>query len=109
RDRCAFQRAERSNHLLREGGLERYAVTPQEIHAIEPALHGEFYGGFYTPSDATGDIHKFTRGLAEACIRHGAKFHFNQTVTDIAEEGQGYLIKLSDTHANVPAAALRAD
>ena len=25
------------------------------------------YGGFFTPSDSTGDIHKFTRGLAAAC------------------------------------------
>ena len=44
------------------GGLERRSVTPDEIRALEPALHGRYYGGFYTPSDTTGDIHKFTTG-----------------------------------------------
>ena len=40
-------------------------MTPDEIRRIEPALKGTYYGGFFTPSDATGDIHKFTRGLAD--------------------------------------------
>lgn len=62
RDRASFEKATGVNALLREGGLERYAVTPEEIRAIEPTLAGTYHGGFFTPSDATGDIHKFTRG-----------------------------------------------
>jgi len=62
--------------LLAKGGLERRAVTPSEIRSIEPALHGMVYGGFFTPSDFTGDIHKFTHGLALACIRHGVTMRF---------------------------------
>jgi D-amino-acid dehydrogenase len=54
--------------------LDRRAITSDEIRQIEPALQGKYYGGFYTPSDSTGDIHKFTRGLADACMRRGAKF-----------------------------------
>src|SRR5204862_155886 len=73
RDRPSFARATDVNALLREGGLDRHAVTPQEIKTIEPALKGEFYGGFFTPGDATGDIHKFTRGLAAACARRGVR------------------------------------
>ena len=72
RDRSSFEHAKDANVLLQEGGLERHAVTAEEIKAIEPTLHGDFYGGFYTPSDATGDIHKFTQGLAAACVRRGA-------------------------------------
>ena len=34
--------------------------------AIEPAIRGKFIGGFFTESDFTGDIHKFTTGLAQA-------------------------------------------
>ncbi len=40
------------------------------------------YGGYFTPSDATGDIHKFTRGLAEACARRGVVFRYDTAVTD---------------------------
>lgn len=75
--------AMRVNSLLRSGGLDRRAVTPTEIHAIEPALQGDFYGGFYTESDSTGDIHKFTRGLSAACERHGVAFYYDTTVQSI--------------------------
>ncbi len=74
RDRAGFDHAAGVNRLLAEGGLERRAVTPQEIGALEPALTGRFFGGFYTPSDTTGDIHTFTTGLAKACLRRGATF-----------------------------------
>ena len=71
-----FEAAERVSALLSRGGLERRAVTPSEIRSIEPALRGTYYGGFYTPSDFTGDIHKFTNGLAAACARHGVSMRF---------------------------------
>ncbi len=65
-----FETAARISALLAKGGLERRAVTPAEIKSIEPALSGKYYGGFYTQTDFTGDIHKFTNGLAKACERH---------------------------------------
>lgn len=71
-DKTSFQQAGLVNKLLQQGGLERYPVTPEEIRSIEPTLHGDFHGGFFTPSDCTGDIHKFTTGLAAACVRRGA-------------------------------------
>ena len=67
--------------LLRKGGLERRAVTPDEIRELEPALHGTFYGGFYTPSDFTGDVHKFTIGLAKACARRGVTMRMGTEIT----------------------------
>jgi D-amino-acid dehydrogenase len=74
RDRDGFERGMRVNALLAEGGLDRRPVTPEEIRAIEPALAGRYHGGFFTPSDSTGDIHKFVRGLAHACERRGVRF-----------------------------------
>ncbi len=71
-----FEAAVKVSALLAKGGLERRAVTPSEIRAIEPALRGTYYGGCYTPSDFTGDIHKFTHGLARACERRGATLRF---------------------------------
>jgi len=71
RDKKGFDHAGRVSKLLAAGGLERRAVTPEEMRAIEPTLQGQFYGGYFTDSDSTGDIHKFTSGLAQACERLG--------------------------------------
>lgn len=81
-----FDAAAKVTALLARGGLERRAVTPEEIRAIEPALRGRYHGGFYTPSDFTGDIHKFTHGLAKACERRGVVMRF---ATEIVETQAG--------------------
>jgi D-amino-acid dehydrogenase len=83
RDCASFNAAAKTNALLKEGGLDRRAVTPEEIRAIEPTLHGDYFGGFFTPSDSTGDIHKFTRGLADACVRRGATFLNDAAISSV--------------------------
>jgi D-amino-acid dehydrogenase len=95
-DRAAFEAAGTVNKLLQEGGLERRAVSPEEIRSIEPTLQSECYGGFFTPSDATGDIHKFTRGLTEACIRRGAHFIQDADVDQIRHSSQGLSIDFTE-------------
>lgn len=86
RDKAGFERAADVSRLLAQGGLQRRAVTPQEMRAIEPALQGDFYGGYYTDSDSTGDIHKFTSGLADACVRLGVACRYGEEVTALARE-----------------------
>ncbi|MEW9612682.1 D-amino acid dehydrogenase [Shinella sp. S4-D37] len=86
-DKASFDHAAKVNALLTEGGLDRRAVTAEEVKSIEPTLHGAFHGGFYTPSDSTGDIHKFTSGLARACERRGARFLFDARVTQVGRSG----------------------
>jgi D-amino-acid dehydrogenase len=94
RDKASFDKASRVNELLNAGGLERRPVTPEEIRQIEPTLKGSYYGGFFTPSDSTGDIHKFTRGLADACARRGVRFVYDAEVESIvATEGGGHEIR----------------
>jgi D-amino-acid dehydrogenase len=89
RDQASFAHALEVNDLLMQGGLDRRPVTPQEIAAIEPALRGDYFGGFFTPSDTTGDIHKFVRGLADACVRRGATFLTDVTIESIATVNGG--------------------
>ena len=103
RNRAGYDHAAHVNGLLRQGGLDRRSVTPAEMKAIEPALHGDYYGGFFTESDATGDIHRFTRGLAAACLRRGAKFVYDADVTAVepAARGdavQGYAVRWVPAH-----------
>ena len=110
RDRASFEKASAVNALLREGGLERYAVTPEEIRALEPTLAGTYHGGYFTPSDATGDIHKFTRGLAAACARKGVRFVQDADVRTIAPGEGGYAVGWRPAgHASEAQQVLRAD
>jgi len=104
RERGSLAHAAQVNALLVEGGLDRHAVTPQEMRAIEPALNGGFVGGFFTPSDATGDIHKFSRGLARVCERRGVRFVFDAEVERIDHlgsdaNGDGAGIEIAWSHA----------
>jgi D-amino-acid dehydrogenase len=82
-DSTSFDAAAEVNNLLKAGGLDRHAVTSEEIRRIEPAMTGSYHGGFFTPSDSTGDIHKFTRGLAGACVRRGVKFVHDASIESI--------------------------
>jgi D-amino-acid dehydrogenase len=91
--RDSFDHAKKVNDLLVEGGLERHAVTAEEARNIEPTLHGKFYGGFFTPSDATGDIHKFTRALAAVCIGRGAQFRYEASVQQVSASQSGVLLR----------------
>lgn len=77
------------NSMLAEGGLTRRAVSPEEIRAIEPKIAGTFHGGFFTESDFTGDIHKYTSGLAAAAKRRGVRFQYHADVSDLRHTGQG--------------------
>ena len=81
RNEHSLAHARRVNAMYARAGLERHEIGPDEVRAIEPALTGAFTGGFHTPSDATGDIHKFTRGLARACERRGMRFVGRAAVT----------------------------
>jgi D-amino-acid dehydrogenase len=92
-----FETATKANALLQEGGLTRTAVAAEEIRSIEPALKGKYFGGFFTPSDFTGDIHKFTRGLMAYCERMGVTFVNDADVSNIAASKDGVDIGWSNT------------
>lgn len=92
RDKASFAHARTVNALLVEAGLDRRPVTIEEMRAIEPALRGTYYGGFYTPSDLTGDIHKFCRGLAEVSKGRGVSFIHDALVDHVAVGQEGVTI-----------------
>ena len=81
--------------MLAKGGLPRRAVTPQEMKAIEPTLAGTYYGGYFTESDSTGDIHKFTSGLAAAAERLGVRTLYGQDVTSVQTNGRQAVITVA--------------
>ena len=88
RSKAGFDHAARVTELLARGGLARRAVTPQEMRAIEPTLAGQYHGGFFTESDSTGDIHKFTVGLAAAAQRLGVQVRYDSQVPRLQADGE---------------------
>jgi len=86
-DKQGFDHATKVNAMLAKGGLERRAVSVEEMKSIEPSLSGELYGGYYTASDSTGDIHKYSRGLAAACIKRGARIVYDASVEKLYHNG----------------------
>jgi len=95
-DKHGFNHAAKVNDLLKQGGLDRVSVTTDEMKSIEPALVGEFYGGFYTESDSTGDIHKYTRGLVSACEKLGVQFVFDAAVGELKHNGIGVSVSYKE-------------
>lgn len=83
RDRSGFEHAAKVSALLARGGLVRTSLTGAEIRNIEPALAGRYYGGWFTESDCTGDVHKFTEGLAQAAIRRGVDIRYEHEVRSV--------------------------
>jgi len=104
RTRSDFEAAGRTTALLAKGGLVRRAVTPSEMKSIEPALQGELYGGWYTPSDFTGDIHKFTHGLALACERLGVTMRLATRVDGVQADAAGVTVRHRSTEPQGDAA-----
>ncbi|MFM6986257.1 MAG: D-amino acid dehydrogenase [Hydrogenophaga sp.] len=96
RDKAGFDHAGNVSRLLAAGGLPRRAVTPEEMRAIEPTLAGRYYGGYYTESDSTGDIHKYTHGLGQACERRGVRLMTGRAVARVMSTGQTAHVTLAD-------------
>lgn len=97
------------NKLLCDGGLERHAVTADEMKNIEPSLTGQYYAGFYCPSDATGDIHKFTTGLAEVTKKLGVRYLFGMEVVDVKHSDSGVQIQYHHSTENMHQAAVTVE
>lgn len=95
RHKAGFTHAGKVSQLLAKGGLHRKAVSPEEMRVIEPTLAGKYYGGYFTESDSTGDIHKFTHGLSCAIEKLGVKALYEQVVEKIDSDGKRIHITLN--------------
>jgi D-amino-acid dehydrogenase len=78
--------------LMRELGCPRNPVDPDQVVRLEPALahlRHRIVGGDYTATDESGDVFKFTTGLAQRAQQAGVEFRFDRTVTRLLAEGTG--------------------
>ncbi len=92
RDPHEFETSQLAAGLMRDFGVERRVVSPDEVIAIEPALaphRATIVGGDFTPEDESGDVHLFTVALAQRCADAGVEFRYSTRVTRlISEAGQ---------------------
>ena len=101
--------------LMRELGCPRDSITADDVVRIEPALAGirhKIVGGDYTATDESGDIYKFTTGLAKKAADAGVDFQFNTQITRLLSEGTGAASKITGVEIIDPQGrhqVLRAD
>ncbi len=101
REKKGFDHAGEVSKMLALGGLSRRAVTPSEMKAIEPTLAGDYYGGYFTESVSTGDIHKFTTGMARAAERLGVQCLNGQDVLSLHSDGTRAEVTVADSDGHV--------
>ncbi|MFT6223574.1 MAG: D-amino-acid dehydrogenase [Paracoccaceae bacterium] len=89
RDEKTLAQGRKVSKLLAEGGLERIELSGAEVIDREPTLHGTFAGGFWTESDMTGDIHKFTIALAKWLGQQGVTLKLGVPVETLSTQTDG--------------------
>ncbi len=85
-----FEMAMAAARVMSELGLDRTPVDVERCIELEPALtdaRHRLVGGDYTPSDESGDAHRFTRALAERAAASGVEFRYGHRVERIAPAG----------------------
>jgi D-amino-acid dehydrogenase len=75
--------------VMRSHGCDLEMITRERCLEIEPALRdANVVGGSWTPSDESGDAHKFTQGLARLAAERGVKFRAARVLAIGSESGR---------------------
>ncbi|MDB5764509.1 MAG: binding domain protein [Herminiimonas sp.] len=91
-DKKDFEESLPAAKLMRDLGCPRDSISADEVVKIEPALakiRDKIVGGDFTATDESGDVYKFTSGLAKKAKDAGVDFQFNTMVTRLLTEGTG--------------------
>jgi len=76
--------------VMRELGCERQVIDADEVVRIEPAMahvRPRLAGATYTSADESGDVHKFTTGLAARAAERGVAFRYGVRIQALRAEG----------------------
>lgn len=85
-----LEQALRAAETMREFGVDKREISRTELLRIEPALAASadrIAAACYCDSDQSGDIHKFTSGLAAAAAALGVEFRFSTRINALLAEG----------------------
>lgn len=76
--------------VMRELGCERQVINPNDVVRIEPAMahiRSRLVGATYTSADESGDVHKFTTGLAQRAAQKGVVFRYGVRIQSLRAQG----------------------
>lgn len=93
-----FEHSQAIARVMHNLGCPRQSIGTDEVVRIEPALSGmrsKIIGGDFTATDESGDIYKFTTGLAKNAADTGVDFQFNTSITRLITEGTGAAARIS--------------
>lgn len=97
-DQKEFELSQPAAKLMRDLGCPRNTISADEVVRLEPTLaasRSKIVGGDYTETDESGDIYKFTAGLAQKAREAGVSFLFDTQITRLITEGAGSTAKVS--------------
>ncbi|MDR3326274.1 MAG: D-amino acid dehydrogenase [Rhodospirillaceae bacterium] len=103
RNKKSFNHAITVAEMMNKIGLLREIKNADEVLSIEPALvsiHKELAGGIFTASDESGDAYKFTKNLANLCVKRGVIFHYNTTIIGL-EMTAGQLVSVATNNGRM--------
>lgn len=104
-DHKDFEESLPAAKLMRELGCARNSISADEVVNIEPSLasiRDKIVGGDFTATDESGDIYKFTTGLAAKSAEAGVQFKFNTTITRLITEGSGASARITGVEVITP-------
>ena len=89
--------------VMREHGCDIEMVDRARCLEIEPALQSSgVVGGSWTPSDESGDAHKFTQGVAKLAAERGVKFRTGRVLA--IDPAKGVKVETPDLREEVVSA-----
>lgn len=89
KDSRYFEAADAAQDIYKSAGCEWDILNASQVKSIDPALHSldHIIGGAWTPSDWTGDIHKFCQSMRKVLeTKYNVEFLFDFAVKDFCIE-----------------------
>lgn len=97
-----FEEALMLKELYEGNGCEWQIVNSDKLLSVEPNLEyaKDLIGGIYTPSDWSGDIHKFCMSMYEVLkTKYNVRFFFNKSINTIDGLAYHYIIVANGSDA----------
>jgi D-amino-acid dehydrogenase len=97
-DKKEFEDSLPAAKLMRDLGCPRDSIDAAEVLRIEPSLSSirdKIVGGDFTANDESGDVYKFTSGLAKKSAEAGVNFLYSTTITRLITSGTGSAAKVT--------------
>jgi len=87
---AAFDRALKPAEIMREMGCELRVIDADEVVRIEPAMvfiKPQLAGATYTSADESGDVYRFTTGLAQLAANQAVRFRYGVRIQRLVLSG----------------------